>query len=935
MFLKPFCRALAGAGLLCLAASAQAALTPVPLHLDVPVSDIGTDNNLMNSNTSRKLAVAADGTVYALFRSATNGIRIAKSVDRGQSFSASVQVAAADGEAEIAVAADGDLHVVYITGITINHVLSHDGGASFSTPVTVGTGSTAAHMAVDGDRVYIVPQNGSALYRSADDGQTFASTSTGSSYAFADLFVDPLSHEVLVIVDNPNVYFFKSTDFGQTLSAATATGKSVYYSVGGLSITGGKRYLFLAGSNANLERIEVDTPAYFTGAVNATAGSTTRSLSADVFGNVVSGYLDSGTNDLKFEHSNDLAATFGAATTVVTAATRANAAINTTNGDVLFLYEKANQVYLSTYKSGLIGYDITVSPSALSFPSIEAGTSTSLPVTLENVSASPVTVNTISGSTGFSVSHDCGASIAAGASCTVTVTFSPSAAGAASGTLSLDLAGNARSVSLSGTATPARTVASIALAASTASAVPGDSLTLTATVTGSNPTGTVDFLDNGAAIASCAAVALTAGQAECVVADLESGSKSFSANYSGDVANRSATSATVAVSVLPTYTVTPNAGAHVHIVPGVAQTVVEGQPLNLTVTADAGYSLDAVTGCGGTLSGNTYAIAAVTANCAVSATALPVHTVTVSAGANGNIAPNTLQNIVHGKPLSLTVTPAAGYGIASVTGCGGSLSGTTYSIPAVTADCAVSASFAKLNQTVDVNGQSSGGGGALAWLIAILGVVRVCARRVLPVVAGCFAFGTAQAAESSWYVGGLWGQVRSDVSSADVAADLTRAGFAGGEVSVDNDSRDAYRVFGGYRLTPNWSVELGYADLGEASARTTASVPVGLAQAYAQAVLDALPTSAEGVEASLGYHFPVTRELALSARAGLWRWDGDADARFGSQKLSNSREGTDAVYGLGADWAVNAGWTLGFEADRYRVDGEDLDLLGLNLKFAW
>ncbi|MBI5139536.1 hypothetical protein HZA26_02930 [Candidatus Nomurabacteria bacterium] len=65
--------------------------------------------------------------------------------------------------------------------------------------------------------------------------------------------------------------------------------------------------------------------------------------------------------------------------------------------------------------------------------------------------------------------------------------------------------------------------------------------------------------------------------------------------------------------------------------------------------------------------------------------------VTGTAGANGSISPGT-QGVAHGATTTLTVTPNPGY-IASASGCGGSLSGNTYTTGVITANCTVTASF--------------------------------------------------------------------------------------------------------------------------------------------------------------------------------------------------------------------------------------------------
>jgi hypothetical protein len=75
----------------------------------------------------------------------------------------------------------------------------------------------------------------------------------------------------------------------------------------------------------------------------------------------------------------------------------------------------------------------------------------------------------------------------------------------------------------------------------------GATVTFTATVTGSNPTGTVNFTDGGSSIAGCAAVALSgAGNsktAACSTSSLAVGTHSIIASYGGDANNAGSSSA--------------------------------------------------------------------------------------------------------------------------------------------------------------------------------------------------------------------------------------------------------------------------------------------------------------------------------------------------------------------------------------------------------
>lgn len=97
---------------------------------------------------------------------------------------------------------------------------------------------------------------------------------------------------------------------------------------------------------------------------------------------------------------------------------------------------------------------VGLTPSSLAFGNQTIGVaSTTRSVTLNNSGSAALSISSIATSSGFGVTHNCGASLAAGASCSLSLSFSPSAAGAASGTASVvsNAAGSPHAVSLSGT----------------------------------------------------------------------------------------------------------------------------------------------------------------------------------------------------------------------------------------------------------------------------------------------------------------------------------------------------------------------------------------------------------------------------------------------------------------------------------------------------
>jgi hypothetical protein len=123
-----------------------------------------------------------------------------------------------------------------------------------------------------------------------------------------------------------------------------------------------------------------------------------------------------------------------------------------------------------------------LSPASLSFGDVNLGLrSAARPVTLSNGGTAALTLSGIVASGAFAQSNNCGSSLPAGHSCTISVTFTPTAPGSATGTLSVsdNAAGSPQTESLSGAG------ASFALSASNATVNAGStgSSTVTETIT--------------------------------------------------------------------------------------------------------------------------------------------------------------------------------------------------------------------------------------------------------------------------------------------------------------------------------------------------------------------------------------------------------------------------------------------------------------------
>lgn len=175
-----------------------------------------------------------------------------------------------------------------------------------------------------------------------------------------------------------------------------------------------------------------------------------------------------------------------------------------------------------------------------------------------------------------------------------------------------------------------------ALAVSANPVAAGLPITLTASVTGSNPTGTVDFKDGATVIGSGT---LSAGQASLATSLMTAGTHALSAQYRGDIGNASSTSSASNVTVSQRSTTTALATA--------LTTAYQAQPVALTATVTGAAPSGNVTFKEGATTLGTAAVSNGTAVFNASFTVLGSHTVTASyAGDANNLASSSSSVVV-------------------------------------------------------------------------------------------------------------------------------------------------------------------------------------------------------------------------------------------------------------------------------------------------
>lgn len=283
----------------------------------------------------------------------------------------------------------------------------------------------------------------------------------------------------------------------------------------------------------------------------------------------------------------------------------------------------------------------TANPSSLNFGNQALGTSSAAQaVTLTNNQSTSFKITSVNISpTDFTMVNGCPTTLAAGASCTVSVTFSPKQQNTRNGTLTFnDKASNSpQTVTLTGTGIAANLV-SIAVTPANASIAAGTTQQFTATGTYSD--GSTQNLTSSAAWTSSVTSVATVNSTG-LAAGVAAGSTSIIAT-SGSISG--STTLTVAAPTLVSIAVTP---ANPSFALGTTQA------LKATGTYTDGSTQDLTS----SVTWNTANHAIATVNSAGVATSLGIGTTSVTA-TSGSIAGSTNLTVTQAALLSIAVTPA-------------------------------------------------------------------------------------------------------------------------------------------------------------------------------------------------------------------------------------------------------------------------------------
>ncbi|WP_341936691.1 S8 family peptidase [Marinimicrobium sp. C2-29] len=123
------------------------------------------------------------------------------------------------------------------------------------------------------------------------------------------------------------------------------------------------------------------------------------------------------------------------------------------------------------------------------------------------------------------------------------------------------------------------------------------------------------------------------------------------------------------------------------------QRVERDTEAQLRLSIEPGYELAGLSGCGGTLNNRTYTTEPVTEDCTVTARfELEEYRVRTRTDGDGTITPS-FETLTIEDTASFTLAPDEDFRLASVSGCGGTLEGNTYTLENVQSDCTIQVDF--------------------------------------------------------------------------------------------------------------------------------------------------------------------------------------------------------------------------------------------------
>ena len=541
-------------------------------------------------------------------------------------------------------------------------------------------------------------------------------------------------------------------------------------------------------------------------------------------------------------------------------------------------------------------------PSSLSFPPQGVGSS-SQPLTITLSGNGGPVVTAVSAGGDFSETNNCQAALVGSATCTVTVTFKPTAEGTRNGTLTItsDALSSPLSIAVSGVGTSS-TPDPFSFTALNGVDLSASEVSNAITVQGTNISSPIS-ISGGTYSVNGGPFTATPGYVSPgahVVVRVESSSSYLTA-----------TSAQLTIGgVAATFTVTTRAVMPGALSFGSATYSASGSATSASVTVtrtggtDGTVGFDIVDASGAVVAHGSFA---------AGVGGLQTITIPLSNDAGGAVLPLHITDITGGAAPGAIVAATLTVTAAPLTG---------------------------------VVVRSGGIGAVSPFMLLMLGLVTVMrfarGRRCWVLAAATLALlqvrGSQAAETDTWWsnlsVGARLGVTESSLTSTHVADELARDGFdVGSEVSR---TATAKSFLIDYALPKNFGVDLGWGYLGNTRAALSGTTPVNLDELLNDAAY-ATRGSGSDVSLSVRYRWMLPDAWSLEARGGGYRWRTDTRVWLGPVlALERVDRGIGYMLGFGPRYQASRAVGISVNFDYLRSTAENYfwqETIGADYRF--
>lgn len=179
------------------------------------------------------------------------------------------------------------------------------------------------------------------------------------------------------------------------------------------------------------------------------------------------------------------------------------------------------------------------------------------------------------------------------------------------------------------------------------------------------------------------------------------------------------------------------------------------------------------------------------------------------------------------------------------------------------------------------------------------------------------------AKDSGFFVGGSLGIASLDFDEQKSIDKSAANGVIMSSIDID-DENAGVKVFGGYNFNQYFGIEGGYVYLGEYDSTFNITAPVAEASAVNS---DVYGFMFAGVAS-----FPITNNAKLFGKVGLLRWESDSSINSNLYTVIDD-DGTDVMFGFGANYKVTDNALMRIEWERYALDKSDIDLFSIGMQY--